>query len=42
MARVTKRVFEKGYPQIEKFREIRKKYKLDSAFSSLQSKRVGI
>lgn len=40
--RVTKRVFEKGYPQIEKFREIRKKYKLDSAFSSLQSKRVGI
>lgn len=40
--RVTKRVFEKGYPQIEKFREIRKKFKLDSAFSSLQSRRVGI
>jgi FAD/FMN-containing dehydrogenase len=40
--RVTKKVFEKGYPRIEKFREIRKKYKLDSAFSSLQSKRVGI
>jgi hypothetical protein len=40
--RVTKKVFEKGYPQIEKFREIRKKYKLYSVFNSQQSKRVGI
>lgn len=40
--RVSKEVFEKGYPQIKKFREIRKKYKLNEVFSSLQSKRVGI
>jgi len=40
--RVSKEVFEKGYPQINKFREIRKKYKLNEVFSSLQSKRVGI
>ena len=35
-------VFEKGYPQLNKFRGIRKKYKLNEVFSSLQSKRVGI
>ena len=40
--RVSKKVFEKGYPKINKFREIRKKYKLNEVFSSLQSKRVGI
>ena len=40
--RVSKEVFEKGYPQINKFREIRKKYKLNEVFTSLQSKRVGI
>lgn len=40
--RVSKEVFEKGYPQINKFREIRKKYKLNEVFSSFQSKRVGI
>jgi decaprenylphospho-beta-D-ribofuranose 2-oxidase len=40
--RVSKEVFEKGYPQINKFREIRKKYKLNEVFSSVQSKRVGI
>ena len=40
--RVSKEVFEKGYPQINKFREIRKKYKLNEALNSLQSKRVGI
>ena len=40
--RVSKEVFEKGYPQINKFRGIRKKYKLNEVFSSLQSKRVGI
>ena len=40
--RVSKEVFEKGYPQIHKFRELREKYKLNEVFSSLQSKRVGI
>lgn len=40
--RVSKEVFEKGYPKINKFREIRKKYKLNSVFTSLQSERVGI
>ena len=40
--RVSKEVFEKGYPQINKFREIRKEYKLNEVFSSLQSERVGI
>ena len=40
--RVSKDVFEKGYPQINKFREIRKKYKLNEVLSSLQSIRVGI
>ena len=41
-ARVKKDVFEKGYPKINKFRKVRKKYKLNEVFSSLQSKRVGI
>ena len=40
--RVGKETFEKGYPQIEKFREFRKEHKMDKKFSSLQSKRVGI
>lgn len=40
--RVSKEVFERGYPQINKFRYIRKKYKLNQVFSSLQSERVGI
>ena len=41
-ARVSKEVFEQGYPQIDKFRELRKKYKMDEKFNSLQSRRVGI
>ena len=40
--RVSKEVFEKGYPQINRFREIRKNYKLNEVLNSLQSKRVGI
>lgn len=40
--RVTKSTFEKGYPQIDKFRKIRKKYNMNKKFNSLQSKRVGI
>jgi len=40
--RVSKETFEKGYPQIETFRKYRKKYKMDTKFQSLQSKRIGI
>ncbi len=40
--RVSKEIFEKGYPQIETFRQYRKENKMDSKFQSLQSKRVGI
>ena len=40
--RVSKKAFEKGYPQIDTFRQYRKENKLDRKFQSLQSKRVGI
>ncbi len=40
--RVSRTVFEQGYPQINKFRAIRKKYKMNAKFNSLQSRRVGI
>jgi FAD/FMN-containing dehydrogenase len=40
--RVSKEVFEKGYPQIETFRQFRKEHKMDQTFQSSQSKRVGI
>lgn len=40
--RVNKEVFEKGYPQIDKFRALREKYKMNEKFNSLQSKRVEI
>ena len=40
--RVSKETFEKGYPQIETFRQYRKENKMNSKFQSLQSKRVGI
>ena len=40
--RVSKETFEKGYPNIDKFRELRKEYGMDKKFQSLQSKRVGI
>jgi decaprenylphospho-beta-D-ribofuranose 2-oxidase len=40
--RVSKEIFEKGYPQIETFRQYRKENKMDTKFQSLQSKRVGI
>lgn len=40
--RISKESFEKGYPNIEKFRELRKEYDMDKKFQSLQSKRVGI
>lgn len=41
-ARVSQKVFEQGYPQINKFRAIRKKFKMYKKFNSLQSQRVGI
>ena len=41
-ARVCKEVFEKGYPQIQTFRNFRKKNKMHLKFQSLQSKRVKI
>ena len=40
--RVSKETFEKGYPQIETFREFRKENKMETKFQSIQSKRVGI
>jgi len=40
--RVTKEIFEKGYPQINKFREFRKANLMSEKFNSLQSKRVNI
>lgn len=39
-ARVSKVVFEQGYPDIEKFRELRAQYQMDKTFHSLQSKRL--
>ncbi len=40
--RVSKENLEKGYEHIDKFRALRKAYKMDKKFQSLQSKRVGI
>ena len=41
-ARVSKKIFEKGYPHIETFRKFRKDNKIDKKFQSYQSERVGI
>jgi len=41
-ARVSKKVFESGYPKIEEFRELRQSNKMKDKFSSLQSKRLGL
>ena len=40
--RVSKEIFEKGYPKINLFRELRKDLKLNKIYNSLQSKRVKI
>lgn len=40
--RGNKETFEKGYPHINKFRALRKKYNMLEKFNSLQSRRVGI
>ena len=41
-ARVSRAVYEKGYPQIEEFRALRQQYKMNEKFNSLQSRRLGI
>lgn len=40
--RVSREVFEKGYPQLEDFRKFRKKMGMDEKFNSLQSRRLGL
>jgi FAD/FMN-containing dehydrogenase len=40
--RVSREIFEQGYPQVGKFRALRKEYNMDKIFNSLQSKRIGI
>jgi FAD/FMN-containing dehydrogenase len=40
--RVSKAVFERGYPHINTFRQYRKDHHMQAKFKSLQSKRVGI
>ncbi len=41
-ARVSKDVFEKGYPNIDRFRDFREEFGMSKKFQSLQSQRVGI
>ena len=41
-ARVKKKVFGQSYPNIEKCRDLRKKYKMDKKIYSLQSQRINI
>lgn len=41
-SRVSKEVFEQGYPHIEAFRALRKEYNLYATLQSLQSRRIGI
>ncbi len=41
-ARVSKDVFEKGYPNIDRFRDFREEFGMNKKFQSLQSQRVGI
>ena len=40
--RVSKEVFEKGYPKIDEFRKFREKEGMDRVFNSLQSRRLGL
>jgi decaprenylphospho-beta-D-ribofuranose 2-oxidase len=40
--RVSRRAIEQGYPNIDRFRNIRKEYKMDDKFNSLQSRRLGL
>lgn len=41
-ARVARKTFEKGYQKIEAFRALRRKYKMNEMFQSLQSRRLGL
>jgi hypothetical protein len=41
-SRVSKKVFEKGYPNINKFRNLRKQYNLNEMLTSKQAERIGI
>jgi FAD/FMN-containing dehydrogenase len=41
-ARMTQKMFELGYPGVDDFRALRKKYGMDTVFNSLQSKRLNI
>ncbi len=41
-ARVSKEVFEKGYPDIDKFRKLRSSMGMNKKFNSLQSQRLGL
>lgn len=41
-ARVSKRVFQQGYPKISQFLKIREQYAMNKKFHSLQSKRLGL
>ncbi len=40
--RMSHEVFAKGYPMLDEFRAVRKKYGLDQRFNSIQSRRIGI
>ncbi len=40
--RVSREVFEAGYPEVERFRALRRKHGMDRIFHSLQSKRLGL
>lgn len=40
--RMSESTFKLGYPEWEKFQQVRKKYQSDTAFSSLQAKRLGL
>jgi len=41
-ARVNRESFEQGYPRIDEFRALRRRYGMSDKFHSLQSRRVGI
>ena len=40
--RVSKEVFERGYPKIDEFRKFREKEGMNMVFNSLQSRRLGL
>lgn len=41
-ARVSRKVFQQGYPDLDKFKKVREIYAMDKKFHSLQSKRLGL